>query len=569
MTAEPVPGTGPARDAVDFRLVFEHVPGLYLILDPDLRIVAVSEAFLAAMRIQRKQLVGRKMLEVFNDDPDNERSQGEGTMRGSLERVRRRREPDSMAVQQHYIQSDKDGDACEVRWLCADNVPVLATTGELRYIIHRVEDVTGLARREASVRSGPRADRPGMDAETAPSERFRHHNEKLREDNKELRHAGRMTNEFLSRMSHEMRTPLTAIGGFSELLALDEPDRERHRWASTIHHASQHLLALVSDVLDISRVEGGGLPMSVEPVLLSEVLEAVLELTEPLAKRKEVQFLMPDGHGSETWVYADPQRLKQVIINLVVNAIRYNHRGGEVRLVISTATSPVTWGGETVRIEIVDTGEGIADTSLAKLFIAFERLDQDEESAPGTGLGLALSRSLTESMGGTIGVSSTVGRGSTFWIDLPRVEEPEVHSAPRQDPPPSLATRVYAARFRLLYIEDTMSNLRFVEAVMRRRPSVEVLTVMLGYLGLELARANPPDLILLDLHLPDIGGDAVLAQLQVDPRTRDIPVVILSADDTDAARAPVLEGGASAFLSKPISVIALLELVDGFAVMPA
>lgn len=278
----------------------------------------------------------------------------------------------------------------------------------------------------------------------------------------------------------------------------------------------------------------------------------------------------PGPIASETWVLADAHRLRQVVINLVVNAIRYNHRGGEVRVGISSAQGANAAGGEgpereTVRIVIADTGVGIDEASLSKLFVAFWRFHEEADAIPGSGLGLALSRSLTESMGGRIGVSSTLGWASTFWIDLPRAQQPAAQSTAEEHRPGSVATRAYARKLRLLYIEDTVSNLRFVEPVLRRRPSVEVLTVMMGNLGLELARELRPDLILLDLHLPDISGETVLAQLGEHPQTREIPVVVLSADATDAARAPLLVSGARAFISKPIGVVALLDLVDEFA----
>jgi CheY-like chemotaxis protein len=311
-------------------------------------------------------------------------------------------------------------------------------------------------------------------------------------------------------------------------------------------------------VLDITRIEAGGLSMSLEPVSVSDVMHGAIELADPLAGRHEVLIVYADPAPSDVYVLADNQRLKQVLINLIVNGVKYNYPGGLVRVGVST-------GGDGVRIEVTDSGPGIDEESLTRMFTPFERLGADSRGIEGSGLGLALSRSLIANMGGEIGVSSRVGSGSSFWIDLP-LADPLTDSTPadrgRAD---TLASRPYASPFRVLYIEDTVTNVRFVEAVLRRRPSIELLPAMMGRLGLELAREHRPDLILLDLHLPDLSGEDVLAELREGPETREIPVVILSADATEATRVPLRDAGARDFMTKPIGVQPLLELVDRIA----
>jgi CheY-like chemotaxis protein len=215
-----------------------------------------------------------------------------------------------------------------------------------------------------------------------------------------------------------------------------------------------------------------------------------------------------------------------------------------------------------MRIAVADTGPGIDADSLERLFTPFERLNAGAD-IQGTGLGLALSRSLVEAMGGTLTVSSTLGEGSTFVVGLARGEPAAVAAADGQDGE-VLAVRSYDGERRLLYIEDTVANVRLVEEILSSRPSVRLLPAGQGSLGLELAAEHRPDLVLLDLHLPDIGGDEVLARLRADKRTKDIPVVILSADATDRTPAPLLEAGAQAYLTKPIGVRELLELVDTY-----
>jgi signal transduction histidine kinase/CheY-like chemotaxis protein len=542
---------------VDFQLLFEHAPGLYLVLDPELRIVAVSDAYLEATMTERDRILGRGIFEVFPDNPDDAEATGVGNLRASLQRVCRDRVADAMAVQKYDIRRPaSEGGGFDVRWWSPFNSPVLDASGALQYIVHGVEDVTEFVALEEH-RSEQAAVTEELRNRTARMEaEILRRSAELRDTNDQLRHANAAKNDFLSRMSHELRTPLTAIGGFSELLTLEATGTDEKQWANTIQRASRHLLALVDDVLDLSRIEAGSFAMSVEPIDLSDVIEGALELTRPLALRRELEILVPDDPNEHRYVLADHQRLKQALINLIVNAIKYNRAGGEVRI---AATEPTTG---IIRVEVSDDGGGIDDASLRKLFVPFERLQADAEGIPGTGLGLALSRSLVEHMGGSIGVASEVGTGSTFWIDLKGAARPSDTDGDEVERPAVLASKDYAEERKVLYIEDTLTNIRYLEAVLRRRPSIELLPAMMGRLGFDLAREHRPDLILLDLHLPDLTGDQVFTLLHDDPETSEIPIVILSADATDVARGPLLERGAKAFMTKPIGVQALLELVD-------
>jgi CheY-like chemotaxis protein len=380
--------------------------------------------------------------------------------------------------------------------------------------------------------------------------------QELQRLNKELERADQAKNEFLSAMSHELRTPLAAIMGFGELLSLADLDEKKEEWAGAILRAGKHLLQLVDEVLDISRIETGELLLSLEPVEIASMLEDAIELIQPLAERRGVVLHAPAISSGSAYVRADSQRLKQVLINLLSNAVKYNRDGGEVRVSVDTQ------GSDRMRIAVADTGRGIARESLARLFTPFERLDCGPD-VEGTGLGLALSRSLVKAMGGTIEVESTPGDGSTFTVDLAR-GEPIAVAASDGDEQELVAERSYGAERRLLYIEDTATNLTLVEEILQSRPSVKLLPAGMGQLGLDLAAEHRPDLILLDLHLPDIGGEEVLARLRDDERTRDIPVVVLSADATQRSRAPLLANGARAYLTKPIGVRDLLKVVDTY-----
>jgi signal transduction histidine kinase/ActR/RegA family two-component response regulator len=525
----------------DFRALFEAAPDLYLVLDPDLQIVAASAAYLNATMTRQEEIVGRGIFEVFPDNPDDPAATGVRNLSASLDRVRRQRVADSMAVQKYDIQRpEEEGGGFEERYWSPKNTPVLDDLGELAYIVHRVEDVTEFVRLSER----------GTEQEAEIFLR----GQELQRLNTELERANQAKNEFLSRMSHELRTPLAAIMGFSELFALADLDEQKREWAATIVRAGKHLLQLVDEVLDISRVEAGELRLSLEPVAVKPLLDEAIELIQPLAEGRRVVIHPPEIADGSGYVRADSQRLKQVMLNLLSNAVKYNREGGEVQVSVDAVDSGRT------RIAVADTGLGIDPESLAKLFTPFERLGAGAD-VQGTGLGLALSRSLVEAMDGTLDVESTPGEGSTFTVELGR-GEPAAVAAAEDEERELIAERVYDGERRLLYIEDTLANVRLVEEILQSRPSVRILPAGMGRLGLELAAEHQPDLILLDLHLPDIGGEQVLARLKEDERTRDIPVVVLSADATDRTRGPLLEDGARAYLTKPIGVGDLLDVVD-------
>jgi CheY-like chemotaxis protein len=254
-------------------------------------------------------------------------------------------------------------------------------------------------------------------------------------------------------------------------------------------------------------------------------------------------------------VQADHHRLKQVLVNLLSNAIKYNRRGGMVT--ISCVDRPQN----RLRLEVTDTGAGILAEKLARLFTPFERLDAEQSGVEGTGLGLALSKGLVELMGGTLGVESAVGVGSTFWIELPRAAAPHLLQAPEAgEEAESCASGGLTQT--LVLIEDNQANVALMESILAQRPDVTLLTAMQGRLGIELARRHHPNLILLDVHLPDMRGDEVLRRLNDDPATREIPVVVVSADATREQEERLLATGARAYLIKPLDVRYFLHVVD-------
>jgi signal transduction histidine kinase/ActR/RegA family two-component response regulator len=370
----------------------------------------------------------------------------------------------------------------------------------------------------------------------------------------EIERANSAKNDFLSRMSHELRTPLNVVLGFGQLLEMGEIDDDQRRSVGHILSAGRHLLDLVNEVLDLSRIESGRMTISPEPVELADLAGEAIDLIRPLADDRGIRIVA----GLETChhlVVADRQRLKQVVLNLLSNAVKYNRDGGEVELSCREA------GPDRLSLLVRDTGPGIPRALRDKLFEPFERLGADQ-AVEGTGLGLALSKQLVELMGGTIGVDTEEGEGSTFWVELAMTGAP-VGDAGERAPDEMVAERTSTALTRrVLLIEDNLANLKLIEALLEERAGTELLPAMTGRLGVELAREHQPDLILLDQHLPDIPGAEVLQRLKATPETRAIPVVIVSADATPGQLRRVLELGAVAYVTKPIDVPAFLELLD-------
>ena len=370
----------------------------------------------------------------------------------------------------------------------------------------------------------------------------------------EIRRANQAKNEFLSRMSHELRTPLNAVIGFGQLLALDEMEPGQDEAVEQIVKAGRHLLQLINEVLDISQIESGSVALSLEPVHVGSVLADALSLIRPLADEAHVTLVQHGSERIDLHALADQQRLKQVLINLLSNAVKYNRRGGEVHVRCSEHPD-----GQ-IEISVADTGRGMMQAQLARLFEPFDRLGAEATGIEGTGLGLSLSRGLVHAMGGTIQAASEPGVGSTLRVCLAPAEEPlEAGGDAPAAPAPALTHGPQHEPRTIVYVEDNLSNLKLVDRLLTRLPNIRLIPAMKGNLALELVREHQPDLVLLDLHLPDLHGREVLLALQSDPATAGIPIVVLSADATPAQFERLLAEGASGYLTKPIDVETLLD----------
>ena len=371
--------------------------------------------------------------------------------------------------------------------------------------------------------------------------------------------ANRAKSEFLSRMSHELRTPLNSVLGFAQLLEMEPLAPRQEESTREILKAGSHLLELIDEVLDIARIEAGRLRLSLEPVDAVLVIDECISLLGPQAYQEGVTVAMDGTHIGSMYVVADRQRLKQVLLNLLSNGIKYNREQGTVQVSIER-----TAGGSRIRIDVSDSGRGIPPERIEQLFAPFERLGLEGTGIQGTGLGLALTKPLVEAMGGTISVTSEPGKGSTFSVELASAAEAPLSPDPHPAGLPDLVGSTAAGSRTVLYVEDNLANLKLMERIMERRPNITLLSAMQGSLGVTLARDHLPDLIFLDLNLPDMGGVEMLGRLHADPRTADLPVVVISADVTEGQHARLLEAGARDFVPKPFDIERLLGIVDEF-----
>ena len=382
----------------------------------------------------------------------------------------------------------------------------------------------------------------------------------LEEAKDEADRANKAKSEFLSRMSHELRTPLNAILGFGQLLERQSPTPTQRPRIQHVINAGRHLLGLINEVLDISRIEVGRMQLSLEPVCVAEAIQETLDLMRPLSGERRIQLIADVDLDATVHVLADRQRFKQVLLNLLTNAVKYTPVSG--RVTVSCAAN----GNDQVRIRVADTGPGIAKEKLVRLFTPFDRLGAEQSNVEGTGLGLALSQRLMQAMGGAIGVENSCSYGSTFWVELPRTKSPLEQTRPpkaRDRKPPR---RLEGKKRTLLYIEDNLSNLTLIEQILEERPEIELLSAMQGQVGLDLARQHSPDLILLDLHLPDLPGWEVLSQLKAGETTSHIPVVVVSADATTRQIKRLAKAGAATYLTKPLDVAEFFQVLDQTAV---
>ncbi|MGW8392419.1 PAS domain S-box protein [Pseudoduganella sp. HUAS MS19] len=378
---------------------------------------------------------------------------------------------------------------------------------------------------------------------------------KLLDQKLELEQASKAKDRFLASMSHELRTPLNAILGFGQLLhneKLPLSQQQRYAFAGNIVQAGQHLLHLINETLDLAKIEVGAVTLSLEPVALDDLLHEASKMIEAMADARQVAVYLSEPRG--LCVRADRIRLRQIVLNLLSNAVKYNSKGGHVWIACGEGDTGRAW------LAVRDDGPGLSGEQMAGLFQPFNRLGQEGGSEEGSGIGLVLSKRLAELMNATISVTSSVGQGSTFTVEMETTEPPQLPQQLTEEGVPALV-RGYHSKPLLLYVEDNPANLRLVQEIAKLHLNVELLSATDGNAGVSMARDYLPDVILMDMNLPGISGREAQRRLRQDTATRDIPIIALSANAMPLDVQAALEAGFFRYLTKPLNIGDFLEAV--------
>ncbi|MES9898774.1 MAG: 7TM diverse intracellular signaling domain-containing protein [Sedimenticola sp.] len=370
-------------------------------------------------------------------------------------------------------------------------------------------------------------------------------------------HASSVKSEFLSNMSHELRTPLNSILGFAQLLESDRTPSLSQTQQENVEHiisSGSHLLCLITDILDFSRIEAGKLTVSMESISLRDILDDTLQLTASLADEHSVTLRDKTPASDFCFVNADATRLTQVIINILTNAIKYNKRGGKVFL------DSVISNGE-VEINIRDTGQGISGDKINKVFQPFERIDADKKGIEGTGIGLAITKHLITLMNGSIGVSSSLGKGSTFTLKLALCDSLPVYTDKSPFSETSEELTFPTEQHKILYVEDNILNQKLMHHIFSRHENIELIIADCGLKGIEIAKTSKPSMIIMDIRLPDISGFRALKLLRSMKETESIPVIAVSANATVEDLEKGLNAGFIDYIEKPVDIPKLMSAV--------
>ncbi len=515
----------------DFRVFFEHAPGLYLVLNRELEIVAVSDAYLSATMTRREQILGRRLFDVFPDNPDDPTADGVRNLRASLEAVLATRAAHTVPVQKYDIRRpESEGGGFEERFWSPFNTPVLDENGEVRYIINRVEDVTELTRLQRQRRAQEEA--------TAEA------NRRLVNANAELERALKAKSAFLAQMSHEIRTPLNAIIGMAGLLQDTPLNDEQRDFAGTIRHSGDHLLTVINDILDFSKLESGKVPLEEHPFHPADLVEEALDLVAAAAAEKGLELTYELAPEVPPSVVADPARARQVLLNLLANAVKFTDRG---EVVVSVTATPVANGRIELEFAVRDTGIGIPADRFDQLFQSFSQVQSGTGRVfAGTGLGLAISRRLAELMGGRTWVESAVGVGSTFHFSI--AAAPHAGSTrPKADEARPLAGRI------LWVVDDNETN----RLILRRQ--IESWGVRVRDTGSPrealawVSAGDPCDLAILDFHMPEMNGVELARALHA----AGVRSLLLSSLGTALDDGEATAAGLAGQLTKPVKHAAL------------
>ncbi|KGP72741.1 ATP-binding protein [Pontibacillus yanchengensis] len=499
----------------DLRALISSIDDIIMRIDSDGRYINIWTSDEQKLTRPKDELFRSSIQEVFpKEDAD--------LFMSTIKEVDRTKQSKNL---EYYIQTMSG-----YRWFQGRLSPIYGTDDQQKHFVLSVRDITDLKELQES----------------------------LRHAKEEAERASAAKSDFLSSMSHELRTPMNAILGFAQLLEFDADESLTESQLENVEEiikAGNHLLTLINEILDLAKIESGKLTVSIEPVEIAPVVEEVMSITQPLADRREITLDQSIEPYESTYVYADRTRLKQVLLNLLSNAVKYNEDRGKIRFSCYTQN-------DHMQFIVEDSGFGIEEEEIQHIFEPFTRVKEDSP-IEGTGIGLTLTKQLVAMMNGTISVKSQVGKGSTFWVELPLVEEVEginqgVSAAINEEP------FSFVNKKKLLYIEDNPANLHLVQKILRKYDDIELFSAVNGEIGIDLAQAHEPDLILLDLNLPGIDGYEVLEKLRGIHETKNITIVAISANAMPRDVEKGLAAGFQDYMTKPLQVSKFSQMIHKY-----
>ncbi|PJZ76575.1 hybrid sensor histidine kinase/response regulator [Leptospira neocaledonica] len=541
----------------DFRILFESVPGLYLVLSPELKIIAVSDAYLNATRTERDKILGRGIFEVFPDNPDDPEATGVSNLRSSLLRVLETKAPDTMAVQKYDIQlPEEEGGGFAAKYWSPLNTPVMNKKGKVEYIIHKVEDVTEFVLlKERGEKQSEMTEALRSRTEEMETEIIRRSQE-LQSANKSLRETEKIKNDFFANVSHELRTPLSLILAPVESILTDKTSSlssNNIQMLETVHNNSVRLLQMVNSLLDFSKFEAGKMKVELEPTNISNLTQAILKDFEPSASEKNIR-IQKEIPSSDLYILIDRYLFERIFFNLLSNSLKFTPRDGNISIILA-------YSEDQLYLSVQDSGIGISEADQK---IIFKKFQQAEGSSTrrygGTGLGLSMVKDFSELLGGSVEVTSKLDSGSRFEVKIPaeKVESGEKNPSSKifSHSPQYSSLEIsntdnmgFSDKMKVLICEDNEDLSSYIYSLLS--PLYQVKSAKNGKEGLKLVYSWEPDLVLSDVMMPEMDGVQLCKEIKADPKISKTIVVLLTALTHREAMLKGWEAKADEYLCKP------------------